>query len=275
MSLTILKKVIYFIVLVILSIQVLADLSDYPNIFDQNRTVQSVKGHSQSSKHVQASMNIFYTLPGDLNYANRLDNNNEVKDLSTDFILIGGPCQNEITKHFFPDEDCSMGVKEDEVVVRLKENGDQKILLIASPSDDSLVEVTKLIRENPRLFKNKKGDQFILRPKKEESKDAVDNSETNKVKETTEAEFNGKAKQVQKGICDGCETEYGCINLHDSTSVNGKPYYCSDDKQLIEQKALGSSCEFNFECVNNVCNNNVCSKTSWYSRLWSWVRNLF
>jgi len=48
------KKLILLLIIILLSTQVLADLENYPDFFSKDKTIQSVKGAKQSSKHIQA-----------------------------------------------------------------------------------------------------------------------------------------------------------------------------------------------------------------------------
>ena len=260
------KKLILLLIIILLSTQVLADLENYPDFFSKDKTIQSVKGAKQSSKHIQASLNIFYSLPEEIrtsNYENRLDLKGEVKDFETNFILIGGPCQNSITKHFFPGEDCFLGLNNGQTLIKLKENNKQKILLIVSGSDDSLLKTTESIRNNPDFFKGIKENEIMIES----------NGNMKKVKMTEETSKDS-VKQIKKLDCKGCAVDGNCIEKLSLTSINGKPHFCSEELNLIPQKELEEECQNNYECIQNRCKKNKCKEQSIFTKFTNWIKSL-
>ncbi len=269
------KKLTYLILFILLSSTVIAaDLSDFPRLFTEHKPVQSVKGYTQSVRHVQTSMNILSILPRNIETINRIDRDRidlgpDSINLEGDFILIGGPCQNQITKHFYPNADCLFGITDEDTIIKFEQRGQQRILVIASGSDEDLFKVSELIKSNPKILEDVNKSEVILDRK--QIKEEREPEEENKIPDEIEDEVVTK----KSGKCSACESEYGCLDFHEVTSINGKPFYCADNAKLAQQRDVGEACKLNHECIFNNCDNEVCGKASCWRRFVLWVKSIF
>lgn len=255
-----------------------ANLSDYPKFFDKgnNTQITIVKGSGQSVFHSIAALEVLATLPREFyeNINNKLDSDTDI-NMRSDFILIGGPCQNRITKQFVDNpDDCSLGLKEEEILFKLVENG-QTVMIIVSAKDSDYRKVGSILRDRGTV-KSFQGNKIKVGGKTLEIGTTLEKN-TVEVKEEKkeEAEFTDRADQVEKGICGGCVTENGCLSVGDLTSINGKPNFCNENKEFQMQQDLGGSCTKNIECVTGFCKSSKCAEKTWWYRFWIWLTNLF
>ncbi len=258
-----------------------AQISDYPKFFDKgnNTKITIVKGSGQSALHSIAALDVLATLPREFyaNIHNKLDADSDI-DMKSDFILIGGPCQNRITKQFVDNpDDCSLGLKEGETLFKLID-GSQTILIIVTGKDSDYRKIGSILRDRGTV-KSLKGNEIKLGGKTLEINDkpAEKKAEPKPVekKEEEKPAFTDRADQVEKGVCDGCVTENGCLLVGDLTSINGKPHFCNDKKEFQMQNDLGGSCSNNLECVTGFCQSSKCAEKTWWFSFWVWLKNLF
>lgn len=147
--------------LVLVSGFVLAySLDDYPKLLKKDGKVnlQIVMGKNAPGIHPLVATDIILGLkaegfgPG---INNRIDY--EVKDFSTDFILVGGPCENTVTKKFF-DEDCKMGLSPGQYLIKYKEESGHSIILVFGYGEDEIRKAGDLMRNQPYQLK---GNEYI------------------------------------------------------------------------------------------------------------------
>ena len=277
------KKILLIsLILLISSLSVLAvNLSDYPKFLDKgkNTKITIVKGSGQSSIHAIAALDVLSTLPREwykTNIFSKLDSDGDI-DPNSDFILIGGPCNNKITKRFVENpDDCAQGATPGNSIIKVV--GDKQIVVMlfaATDADYRTLGKTLATQKFPKADKViVAGDSIKEAPKEEPKKEPV------KVvvappKEEPKKEFTDRAAEVAKGVCDGCVTENGCLSLGDLTSISGKSHYCSENKELKMQQDINGSCTQNIECVTSYCNSGTCQEKSWLHKFWIWLKNLF
>tara|TARA_Y100000310_G_C20682237_1_gene816665 strand:- start:2436 stop:2867 length:432 start_codon:yes stop_codon:yes gene_type:complete len=58
--------------------------------------------------------------------------------------------------------------------------------------------------------------------------------------------------------CFGFSKDGVCYNIGDELRIDGVYYYIDANGDSQEQKSDGSSCQNDFECLNNLCSNGVC-----------------
>lgn len=58
----------------------------------------------------------------------------------------------------------------------------------------------------------------------------------------------------------GCSFNSECKSIGSFEEVNNKLSYCSEDNTWRPRKSYKESCQYNYECLSNLCDNNKCDK---------------
>ncbi len=88
-----------------------------------------------------------------------------------------------------------------------------------------------------------------------------------------ECESNICEKNQCGEYCEGCKYENGNCIPFGTRLENNK--YCSIDKSIQNQKSKESTCNNNYECVNNMCVNDRCIEPSLIGKIIAWFKKLF
>lgn len=247
------KLLLIFLLLVPLAF---ADLSDYPKPFvvDHNTDgLASVMGTNYVGKHSVVAAEITYSLrPIEGNYITRLDNEILTTYQNYDLILIGDPCQNQITAKLLKTTECGMGLQPGEAIIKLVDNGAHKALIVAGYDFESLRNAGILLAH----YKNYDltGNEYKIIPEQ-----GAGTAPIEPVAPTP-------TKPVK---CTGCLVAQSCLAKGDI--VLGQ--YC-DGSQMKDFKAKGEACTGNYECISKYCNT-TCTNKGIFTRIFEWLKNLF
>ena len=236
-----------------------ADLSDFPEPFVVNHYTAGfadVMGADYVGKHSVVAAEIIYSLrPVEGNFITRLDTEILTTYQNYDLLLIGDPCQNQITAKVLGTNECGMGLKPGEAIIKLVDNGGKKALIVAGHDFDSL-------RRAGLILAHYQDYDFIGNEYKIEA-------EQDSGIETVEPAPSIPIVTNYVGKCDGCLVAQSCLKKGEI--IFGT--YC-DGSQMQEFKPKGESCNENYECISNYCNGKCSNKSLWQSFL-SWIKNIF
>lgn len=251
---TMLKKIL--LILLLLTPIALADLSDYPAPFvvDHNtKGLATVMGANYVGKHSVVATEIVYALrPINGNYITRLDTEMLDTYQNYDLFLIGNPCQNIIVSKVLNTNDCEMGLKPGEAIIKLVDNGAHKAIIVAGYDFESL-RGAGLVLANHNKY-NFLGNEYRLESENTETPSETPASEPTK--------FTGK--------CDGCAVAQSCLKKGEK--VFGT--YC-DGSQMQEFKANGLACKENYECLSELCKEDKCGSKSLWQTIVEWLKKIF
>ncbi|MBN1156306.1 hypothetical protein JXA85_01705 [Candidatus Woesearchaeota archaeon] len=72
-------------------------------------------------------------------------------------------------------------------------------------------------------------------------------------------------------LVDGCSHSSKCLPIGTRT----KDMYCTEKKELLNQKKSGSDCTENYECNSNKCEEGKCRSLTLIQKITVWLNNLF
>jgi len=188
------KKIIIsvFIFLVLSSLVVAYELSEYPEFFldDNLPDVVIVVDNDAPVSHVLAQTKIALSLGTEFNQP-LLDSNKLVSDIDgiedLNIISIGNACDNDVTAKILGNpEPCDKGVEEGKATIQLFESEDEKIhIILSSGSEEGIKEAAEVLANfDDYLFSNN-----IYEIDVEIEEDTVEESETVEViEQAVEAE---------------------------------------------------------------------------------------
>lgn len=215
-----------------LSVASAVDLSDYPMF---SEPIQVVVGSDVPGLHSVTATDIMFTLTGYDKKAINMRLANEVSDFSTDFVLIGGPCVNAVTKHFYPDAGCTL---EGSGVYYLP-NGEQNVVTVVASNDDTLRELGLAVRHSSHELS---GEKYTL-------PGAV-------VEEVAPVEDPAVVVAPATPTCTGCLVGSECLTNGQVTSVQGVGHYCFGT-ELVAQLSSGE-CSVDAACLSGTCDDGWC-----------------
>ena len=159
------KTIVYFLIFTcFLSIVYAADLSDFPDMFIEDGKLNAliVVGNDAPSSDVIAQTNLalFFTsylgkpVTGYSKLASEVDN------LEQNLILIGSPCNNDISLEILDAETCNEGLEQGEAIIKLVEGDENSYLMVMSGSDKGVREAANVLANYEDY--NLNGDEFVL-----------------------------------------------------------------------------------------------------------------
>ncbi|MBN1645165.1 hypothetical protein JW851_03980 [Candidatus Woesearchaeota archaeon] len=241
------------------------DLSYYPKMFISNGKLNAelVVGDQAPADDVVAAIDIV-TFFGPLKQVKPTKLASEIYEYEKNIISIGRPCDNAVTAQILRanaqdyGNDCSIGLKSGQAMVRLFEyNGYKHMLLMGFSRLETrqaarAISMTKM-NGNKYIFNFKSG----VMPTKEDF-----TTTTEIVPEETKQEQSPPVI-TKKPECNGCEKNGAClltgIRIIEKDST---PFYCDIDSDLKKQKENGNACQNNYECLSNDCHDGVCQSIS-------------
>ena len=237
-----------------------SDLSDYPML---STPVQVVVGAQDVGMHSLVAVDVMYSLAGydKKKVFMRLDS--EVVDFSSDFVLIGNPCQNSVITHFYPDSGCALDA---EGIYYLEKDG-QHIVTLTAATDARLRELGKYLRlgdlEGGFSSPFSAAPPIVVAP--------VGNA-------VVVADPTKSVGDEGPQDCIGCFSQGQCLGVGQVTSVQGEGYFC-DGTQLLVQQGTGS-CSLASACLSGECYEGQCVplatvSSGFFGRLWQWVIGIF
>lgn len=250
---------IFFFML--LSFVAAEDLSDYPML---STPIQVVVGAQDVGIHSLVAVDVMYSLAGydKKKIFMRLDS--EVTDFSTDFVLIGNPCQNTAIAHFYPDAGCDIGA---EGIYYLEQN-ETRVVILTALTDARLRQLGKFLRSGD--LSGTFSSPFT---------DSVGSSRIVPVGEPVVRPDPSKSLSGSgPNDCSGCFSQGQCLTSGQVTSVQGEGYFC-EGTQLKVQQGVGP-CTLDAVCLSGQCDSGQCVplddvSLGFFGRLWYWILNLF
>ena len=265
------KLLILFILLVSLSI-VNATMEDYPEPYVKDHytdDLYAVLGRAHATTHSIASTNVILGVgPVNGNFNTRFED--EITSLNHNFIAIGNPCENTLTKRLLNTANCDLGLTIGEGAIKHVTNNGYNSIIVIGTDRESLIRASLVLKNYGNYDLD--GDTFIV-----SASGAIRKGELNLVS-TQNTVINQPAptvvqntpqKQVTQG-CNGCLVDKTCVE--EGKIILNK--YC-EGKNLIEQKKDNENCVRNIECLSGTCTDGKCGKIGFIDSIISWFKGLF
>lgn len=249
---------------------VTATLENYPEPYVKDHytdDLYAVLGRAHATTHSIASTNVILGVaPVNGNFNTRFED--EITSLNHNFIVIGNPCENTLTKRLLNTNNCDLGLTIGEGAIKHVTNNGYNSIIIIGTNKDSLIR-TSLVLKNYGNY-DLDGDTFIVNADgdiREGELNLV--AQNNTVSQPPTNVVQNTSQKQSSQACNGCLVDKTCVE-------NGKVIlnkYC-DGKNLIEQKKDKEYCIRNIECLTGSCIEGKCSKIGSLNNIISWLKGL-
>lgn len=270
-----------------------ADLENYPDLFIKNGRFNGyiVIGDTAPAEDVLSATDIAKSISeySDVNVGSaRLAS--EISDpFSMNLIVVGNPCNNEVAAELiYSTSDVSSFNcrayfnKPGRWTIKLFENNGHIQILVAGYTEKDTRNAAKVLahwKDYHLKGKEFSGTEEVIEtpiePKHEFPVTAVYLNES----ETSEIV---PSMPMNSADCNGCIVNGACIPFG-TRLVDNVPKYCDITKSLSVQKEKGGSCQNNYECGTNQCNDGICGSLaedlketrSMLQKVLDWLANIF
>ena len=266
------KLLILFILLVSLS-AVNATMEDYPEPYVKDHytdDLYAVLGRAHATTHSIASTNVILGVgPVNGNFNTRFED--EITSLNHNFIAIGNPCENTLTKRLLNTANCDLGLTIGEGAIKHVTNNGYNSIIVIGTDRESLIRASLVLKNYGNYDLD--GDTFIVSASGDIRKGELNlaNTQNNAVTQPPiqPSVQNTPQKQITQE-CNGCLVDKTCVE--EGKIILNK--YC-EGKNLIEQKKDNENCVRNIECISGTCADGKCGKIGFIDSIISWFKGLF
>ncbi len=265
------KKLLFlFILLISLSI-VNATLENYPEPYVRDHytdDLYAVLGRAHATTHSIASTNVILGVgPVNGNFNTRFED--EITSLNHNFIVIGNPCDNTLTKRLLNTDNCDLGLTLGEGAIKHVTNNGYNSIIVIGTDKDSLIRASLVLKNYGNYDLD--GDTFIVSADGEIRKGELNlvSTQTNIISQPVTTVTQNTPQKQSTQACNGCLVDKTCVE-------NGKIIlnkYC-DGKNLIEQKKDKENCVRNIDCLTGFCADGKCGKIEFLDGIISWFKGL-
>ncbi len=240
-----------------------ADLSNFPELFFNNGIFNGyiVVGDNAPASDVIAAVDIAKSLNHDSTVGStKLAS--EISDPSNmNLISIGNPCNNAITDYLMGNPSyCTKHFDDGEGKIKLYNYNKHYQLIVAGHSDYDTRQAAKVLANwnyydltgsEYSVYSTSNGTS-IVEEEEYTAEPIVYNPENPSTIEVT------PDIPVDTSACNGCTVNGACISFGTRLVENGQTKYCDITKALNLQKNKDDSCQNNYECTTNQCNDGKC-----------------
>ena len=266
------KRLLFLLIFLVSLSLVTATLENYPEPYVRDHyadDLYAVLGRAHATTHSIASTNVILGVaPVNGNFYTRLED--EVTSLNHNFIAIGNPCENTLTKRLLNTNNCDLGLTIGEGAIKHVTNNGYNSIIVIGTDKDSLIRASLVLKNYGNYDLD--GDTFIVSASGDVRKGELNliNTQNNVISQTAPpVAQNTSQKQITQG-CNGCLVDKTCVE--EGKVILNK--YC-EGKNLIEQKKDKENCVRNIECLSGTCTDGKCGKIGFIDSIISWFKGLF
>ncbi len=235
------------------------DLSNYPEIFFDNDKINAilVVGDEAPADDVIAATDIV------VSFENRRSIRptylaSEVNNLKQNIISVGNPCDNPVTAKLTELNDCHGGLKPGQAMITLKEYQGYAHMAVFGYSR---METRKAARALGTIRLN--GQKALLEFKEDFTPERISIPEKTEPEPISERYIEKEPQIIEsEKDCVGCRKNGACMQFGIRMIEQNKPVYCDIDNTFKPQKENEKSCQNNYECLSNTCQDGTCQSIS-------------